>query len=445
MEISVENTGPLGRKMTVQLPAEQIDTKVEGRIKEMSRHVRLKGFRPGKVPMRVLQQRFGKQVRQEIVGELIQESFQQALVEQNLRPASSPEIDATEEDDKGGLEYTASFDVFPEIESLDVSDMQVEKPVAEVTDKDVDNMIETLREQRRTWDTKAGAASEGDLVFFRYGVELEDGRFPEDEDEARAGAVLGHGAFDPGFEAELIGLEAENEKTFELTFTEQAREGALAGKSGKVSVSVEKVQEAVLPEVDEEFMASFGVEEGGLEQFRSEVRQNLERELKQALGRNLRQNVIEQLVERFSELEVPDAMVENEMANLRQRAVAQVEQMGGDPSAVPEAEAFRDQANQRVRGALLVSEVARHAEIEVDMGRVRDRVNDIAATYEDPQAVINIYYQREELLSSIQNMVLEEQAVEWVVEQAQVKEVEKSFDAVMNRVAEEPDSATADV
>lgn len=441
MEVSVENTSQLGRKMTVQLPAEEVDAKVEGRIKEMGQHVRLKGFRPGRVPFKVLRQRFGRQVRQEVVGELIQESFQRAVSEQNLRPASSPEISAEDDQSAGGLQYTASFEVIPELDSLDLSRLEIERPVAEVTEGDIDGMIQTLREQRRTWMDKEAAAEEGDLVFFRYQAELEDGRFPEDEADARAGAVLGHGAFDLNFEKALVGARVGDEKEFEVIFTDEARESDLAGRAATVSASVEKVQKSELPAVDEEFMASFGVTEGGLDQFRQEVRQNLERELKDAIARNLRQTVIGALVDQFDDLQVPAAMVENEIQSLRQQASAQLQQVGRDASQVPDEEAFRDQARQRVRGGLLVAEVARHAQLEVDMGRVRDRVNEIASTYEDPQAVVNLYYQREDLLGSIQNLVMEQQAVEWVLEQARVTEVKRSFDEIMNRASQDADTA----
>ena len=432
MEISVENTGTLGRKLTVQVPADEIDTKVEGRIREMGQRVRLKGFRPGRVPFKVLQQRYGRQVRREVVGELIQESFQRAVSENNLRPASSPKISTEGDEHQGDLQYVAAFDVYPELEKLDVSKLTIAKPVAEVSDKDVDQMIDTLREQRRSWADKQGKAAEHDLVFFRYTVELPDGRFPAQEEDSRAGAILGHGAFDADFEAALVGTRAGEDKQFDITFGEQAREQALAGKSGKVTVKVEKVQESRLPDVDDAFAESFGVSEGGVEQFRVEVRRNLERELKQATSRRLRENVIEKLIDTFSDIEIPAGMVEQEMAELRRQAQTHLQRVGGDPEQAPELESFRERAERRVRGGLLISEVARHAKLQIDMGRVRDKVNEIASTYEDPQSVAAMYYQREDLLSGLQNLVLEEQTVEWVAEQAKVKEAKQSFSELMN-------------
>ncbi len=434
MEISVENTGTLGRKLTVQVPAEQVDERVDGRIKEMAQHVRLKGFRPGKVPMTVLRQRFGRDVRREIVGQVIQESFQQALVEKKLRPASPPSIDTDEGKAGVDLSYTASFDIMPELESLDVTSLKLERPVASVGDEDVDAMIETLRQQRRSWSDKEGAAVDGDLAFFSFNVDLGDGeRFPaEGEEDARAGAILGQGAFDAAFEAELIGKAGDDEVTFDCTFSETARETALAGKTGKVACKLERVQEAMLPEVDEEFIQSFGIESGDQDSFREEVRQNLDRELRQAVSRRVRQSVVDSLIEAYPDLTVPEAMVEQEAGSMREQARQQLQQAGGDPDQAPGADAFREQAEKRVRAALLITEVARHAELEVDMGRVRDMVNEVASTYDDPQAVVQLYYEREDLLSGIQNVVIEEQAVEWVMEEANVEERTLSFDEIMN-------------
>ncbi|MEM9303800.1 MAG: trigger factor [Pseudomonadota bacterium] len=440
MDISVENTGDLGRKVTVQVPSDQIDSKVDGRLREMAQHVRLKGFRPGKVPFKVLQQRFGREVRNEIVGQVIEESFRQALVEKQLRPASTPSIEPVGLDGGADLSFTASFEVFPEIAELKVEALDIERVDAEVGDGDVDAMIETLREQRRSWDDKAddAKAGDGDLSFFFFRVTFEDGStYPDGDEDGRAGAILGQGAFDAGFEGKLVGLGKGDEFEFDLDFDENARDAELAGKKGAVKGNVERVQQATIPEVDDEFMQSFGVESGEMNDFREEVRSNLERELKQALSRSLRSNVIAGLIEQYDDLAIPSGMIDQEMGAMHQQAQAQIQQMGGDPSQAPAPDAFREQAEKRVRGALVISEVSRHAALEVDMGRVRDMVNEIASTYDDPQAVAQIYYEREDLLQNVQNVVLEEQAVEWVIDRANVSDVTKSFDDVMNRAKEE--------
>ncbi len=430
MQVSVENTSKLGRKVTVQVPSDVVNQKVGDRMRDLSQKVRMKGFRPGKVPVKIIEQRYGKQVREEIVGELVNEKLREAIVENDLRPVSVPPVDIDDSKDDETIEFSASFDVFPEVENLNVEKIEIEKMVAEVTDKDVDNMIETLREQRRSWETVERAAKEEDLAFFQYSLETEDGRIPA-EDAERAGVVIGTGIFDEGFEKQLVGNKAGDEFEFDITFGDDTRNKELAGKSGKASVKLEKIQESVLPEVDEEFAKAFGVEEGGMEQFRDEVRSNMARELKQVLSRAFRAATLEQLVATHSDLEIPAAMLENEMTVLHNQARENASRQGEDVEAVAEKESFREQAERRVRAALLVSEVARHAELKVDGGRVRDLVNEIASTYESPEQIVQLYYSNEELMANVQNIVLEEQAAEWVAEQAKVVEVEKNFKEVM--------------
>lgn len=431
MEFSVEKTGDLGRKLTVTIPSEEIETKVSGRFSELGKNVRLKGFRPGKVPARVIEQRFGRQVRQEVVGDLIQKGFEQAVSEEKLRPATRPEIDFDLPPPQSDMSFTASFEVLPELEDIDVSGLAIEKPVAEVTDADVDAMVETLREQRRQWETVERAAEEGDLAFFRFSADYDGGRFPENEDDHRAGAVLGRGGFDAEFERALIGLSAGEDKSFDLTFSEQARETALAGKAAKVSVHVEKVQESVLPELNDAFFAAFGVE-GGEAKFREEVRGNMQRELKAMLTRRLRNDTLKALNESYSSLELPAGLVEQEAEDLRQRALKRAAEHGIAESEVPAADEFREQAEQRVRSMILVGEIARLGEIKIDGGRVRDLVNDVASTYEDSEAVAAMYYNNPNMLASMQNVVLEEQVVEWVLERAAVTEKSMSFDEIMH-------------
>lgn len=430
MQVSLEHTSSLGRKLTVQVPSGDIEDKVTHRIRDLGRQVRLKGFRPGKVPFKVLEKRYGQQVRQEVVGELIQQSFQDAVSKENLRPVAMPEIAAQPPEPNKDLEFTASFEVYPELEQFQVEDMEVERITCDVTDVDVDQMIETLREQRQTWSDADRAAGDGDLVFFHFFVEGDEGRFPA-ENEERAGAILGRGAFDAEFEKKLVGVKANDEKTFKVAFSPEFRESSLAGRKGKASVRIEKVQEAVKPEVDEEFAASFGVTEGGLDTFRTDVRRNMERELKSALSRRLRASVLERLVDTFSDLEAPAAMIDAEAESMARNAQEQAQRMGIEAPPATSATDFREQAERRVRAALLVSEVARHGKLEVDAGRVRDMVTDIASTYENPQAIANLYYGDEQMLANVQNVVLEEQAVEWVVEKAKVVDKAMSFEEVM--------------
>ena len=430
MQVSLENIGNLGRKLTVQVPAVEIEEKITGRIRDLGKQVKLKGFRPGRVPFKVLEKRYGRQVRSEVVGEVIQQYFEDAINQEQLRPASQPEISTEPPKLDQDLEFTAAFDVFPELEKLDVTGIKIEQLEAEVVAADVDNMIETLREQRRTWDDVDRAAGDSDLVFFSYSVESDQRRIPEEAQE-RAGAILGSGAFDADFEAQLLGMSSGDEKDFDASFKADFRVEALAGLKGKASVKIEKVQASRMPEVDEDFAASFGVSDGGLEAFRENVKENMDRELKQAVSRLLRGEVLNKLVANFDQLEVPASMIEAETLNLQQQAQQQAEQMGLTDPELPPADTFKEKAEHRVRAAVLVGEVARHAKLQVDAGRVRDMVNEISSTYESPPAIVSLYYSDEKLLSNVQNVVLEEQAVEWVLERAKVKTRSASFSEVM--------------
>ncbi len=434
MQVSVENTGALSRKLTVALPAQEIEGKVSGKMQDLKRQVRLKGFRPGKVPMTVIEKRFGTQVRAEVVDELVNQSFQQALSQENLRVASAPQIDAQPPERDVDFTYTAEFDVFPELEELALGELEIEKPTAEVTNEDVDNMIETLRRQRQSWDEVERPATEGDLVFFHFRFEGDGETFPE-EGEERAGAILGNGAFDASIEAELSGMAADAEKTSELTLAENFQIESLAGKTGNLSLRVEKVQAPTLPEVDEDFIKGFGVSEGGMDQFRSDVRDNLERELKQTISRVMRAGVMNRLVEKYPEMAVPASMIEQEQQAMAQTAQRQLQQAGQADAELPDPSGFAEAAERRVRAAMLVSEVARHNSLSVDGARVQETIQEIASTYEDPAAVVNLYYSDENLLNNVQNLVLEEQAVDCVLEQANVTETPVSFDELMNRAS----------
>ncbi|MEM9533916.1 MAG: trigger factor [Pseudomonadota bacterium] len=432
MQVSIESTGNLTRRLTVALPAEEINGKVSGKMQDLRRQVRLKGFRPGKVPLTVIEKRFGQQVRQEVLDEMVNQSFQEAVSQEQLRIASAPQIDIESLEQNEDVRYTAEFDVFPELENLELAELEIERPVAEVTDGDVDNMIETLRRQRQRWEDTDRAAVDGDLVFFHYRVEREDGPYPE-EGEERAGAILGNGTFDPTIESLLAGLSTGDEKSDAITFGETFHVEELAGASGQTTVRVEKVQEALLPEVDDEFIAGFGVEEGGLEQFREEVKQNLDRELKQTVSRVMRSGVMNRLLEQYPDLDVPEGMVAQEQQGMVQQAVQRMQQAGQADAPAPDAEQFSDAARRRVKAAVLVTEVARHNNLAVDGTRVRDTIQEIASTYEDPAAVVNLYYSDEKLLGSVQNLVLEEQAVDCVLEQAKVTDTPVTFDELMQQ------------
>ena len=294
MQVSVENIGTLERKLTVKFPAERFETQVSARIAEMGRTVRLKGFRPGKVPTTVIKQRFGDQVRGEVLSDLIGSTLREAVAQEKLQPIANPAIDTTGEPENGEIAYTATFEIMPEFPVVDVAALEISRPMAVVTDADIDKMLETLRQQRRSFDEVDRASAEGDFVMFEYSAEAGDYRFPAEGLE-RAGSVLGSGTLFKALDEALVGRKTGDSFETGIAFPEDFRNAQLAGKNAQVSFSILKVQEPKLPEIDAEFAKLFGIADGDLETFRKEVRANLERELKAALMARLKSEVAEKL------------------------------------------------------------------------------------------------------------------------------------------------------
>ncbi|WP_300615230.1 trigger factor [Dokdonella sp.] len=421
MQVSIENVGSLGRKLTIRLPAERLEDTVRSRIQEMGRTARLKGFRPGKVPTKVIEQRFGGQIRNEALSEMIGSSFQEAVSKEKLRPAVQPAISTTGRPENGEIEYTAEFEVFPEIGKIDVSALEIAKPVASVTDADVDQMIETLRLQRRNWVQVERAAQEGDLVLFEYSAQGDGFRHPAEGND-RVGIVLGSNAYSAELEQLLAGKSAGDEFTSTVQFPEGFRVTTLAGQSAEVAGKAMRVQESQMPPVDETFAASFGVKEGGLERFREDVRANLDRELKNALMGRLKVGVVEKLVEAHADLELPQGMIEHEARLLARQANAP----GADAHV-----AFLPVARRRVAAGLLIAELARQNEIRLDPKRVSEALATIASTYEEPEQVVELYSRDPQLMDALRNRVIEDQVVEWIAEHAKHSEQQLSFNEVM--------------
>ena len=425
MQVSVENVGKLERKLTVKFPAERYESQVSARIAEMGRTVRLKGFRPGKVPTTVIQQRFGAQVRGEVLSDLIGSTLREAFDKENLRPVANPSIDTTGKPENGEIAYTATFEVMPEFPTIDVSTLAIQRPVAEVSDADIEKMIETLRQQRRTFDAVDRASKEGDFVMFEYAAQAGDYRFPADGLE-RAGSVLGSGTLFKALDEALTGRKAGDAFETEIAFPEDFRNAQLAGKSARVNFSIIKVQEPKLPEVDTEFAKLFGIADGDLETFRKEVRANLERELKAALMARLKSEVAEKLATAHAGLDVPKLLVQSEARSMAAGSVPQGQQP--PPQLI---EAAMPIARQRVIAGLLMGEIARKQEIKIDRKRVAEQLAAIASTYEEPEKVIELYNGDPQLMSGLQNRVMEDQVAEWVAEHANTTQLDLSFDDVM--------------
>jgi trigger factor len=425
MQFSVENVGKLERKLTVRFPAERFESQVSARIAEMGRTVRLKGFRPGKVPTAVIQQRFGSQVRGEVLSDLIGSTLREAFEKENLRPVANPSIDTTGKPENGEIAYTATFEVMPEFPEIDVASLEVSRPVAEVTDADIEKMIETLRLQRRSFDAVERASAEGDFVMFEYAATAGDYRFPAEGLE-RAGSVLGSGTLFKALDETLTGRSAGDQFDAEIHFPEDFGNPQLAGKTAQVSFKIVKVQAPNLPEVNEEFAKLFGIADGNLETFRKEVRANLERELKATLMGRLKAEVAEKLADAHGELEVPNMMVQAEARNLAAGSVPRGQQP--PPQLV---EAAMPMARKRVIAGLLMGEIARKQELKIDRKRVAEQLAAIASTYEEPEKVVELYNADPQLMSGLQNRVMEDQVAEWVAEHAKTTDKNLGFDEVM--------------
>jgi trigger factor len=428
MQVSVENVGKLERKVTVRIPADSYESQVKSRIAEVGKTVRLKGFRPGKVPTKVVEQRFGAQIRGEAMNELVRTSFQQAVDQQKLRPAVSPQISTSGEPVDGQIEYTATFEILPEMDKLDVSTLAVTKPQATVEESDVDTMIETLRQQRRSWAAVDHPAQNGDMVLFEIAEKEKD-----DAARERAGTIIGSNAVTKDLEDRLLGHKTGDEFDIDADFPADFRIPALAGRKANVGIKIMRVQESKLPAVDDTFIASFGIGEGGMEKFRADVRANLERELKNVLAVRLKNEVVQKLVDTYPNLDVPETMVTAEANALVQQAQMQAQQQG-QQTAPPDAESLRPLARRRVIAGLLVGELARQNGVRVDSRRVAEALASIASTYEEPERVVELYQRDPQLMSSLQNRVLEDQIAEWVAEHAQVNPQTLSFAEAMRPV-----------
>ena len=328
MQVSIETTSGLERRLTVGVPAERVESEVDNRLKKAAKTVRLAGFRPGKVPMKVMRQRFGAGVRQEVMGEVLSQSFQEAVVQENLRPAGQPSIEPRSLEEGKDLEYVATFEVFPEVEVAEVKDFDVEKPMAEVTEADVDNIIEVFRKQQGSWESVERAAADGDKVNIDY-TGTRDGEEFEGGSAEGSDLELGSGRMIPGFEDGIVGMSAGDEKTLELTFPEDYQSEDLQGAAVEFKVTVNSVTEMVPAPLDEELFAKYGVEEGGEEQFRTEVGENMARELKNAVQSQLKQQVMDAVLGAHDGLEIPKALIAQEVDAMRGQMFQQFGGAGG--------------------------------------------------------------------------------------------------------------------
>jgi len=427
MQVSVENTSAIEKRLKIQVPAEEVKKQIDARLREIGKQVKLKGFRPGRIPFSVLRQRYGPQAQQEVIQQTAQSSLQEAIEQESLRIATNPRLEeAPILDDENGLEINAIIEIFPEIDQIDVAGISIERPEVSVTDDDVSEMLETLKKQKIIWSDVERKPADGDQALIEYIAETDEGTVPE-KGKQRLAVVLGQSGFD-AIEKALRKMSAGDEKDLKLEFPADYREPALAGKKAEVKLTLTHVQEGTLPEIDEEFAKSFGVASGNPDDLQTEIRNNLERELSQAVNTQLKTQLAERLLEMHEDMEVPESIVTNEAHNLLQQMLRGAELEITDEML----EHFRDPARKRVRSGLLLGELARQNEVAIDGAKVRKAIEEIAQTYEEPSEVVQMYYNDQNLLQAIENSVLESQVVDWVVNNAKVTDKAMTFQEAIN-------------
>ena len=426
MQVSVETIGNIDRKMTVAVPAAQVDQEVEKRLKSMAGRVRIDGFRPGKVPFTVVKKRYGESVRYEVVESLLGKTFQQAAGQENLRVAGLPDIDLKTMEAGQDLEYVATFQVYPEIIIAGVETLTIARPVAEVTDADLDKMIEIIRKQNQGWQDTDRAAQVGDMVSVDFAGTLNGEAF-EGGSAQDYSVELGAGRMLKDFEEGLVGMKAGEEKIVDVAFPENYHAENLKGQTAQFKLTMNRVRESVLPVVDGEFIKKFGVEDGSVDTFRAEVRKNMQRELGNTIKAQIKQQVMDGLADLHA-VDVPKALVSDEIRYIREEFS---QSMGGSANNMPD-ELFAPQAERRVKLGLIVGEVIRQHNLQRDPARVDAMLENVAATYEDPQALKDYYRTNRQAMQTIEAAVMEEMIVDWVLEKATVNDETRDFDAVMN-------------
>lgn len=431
MQVSVETTQGLERRMTVALPSEDIDSAVLERLQSLSKTTRMNGFRPGKVPFNVVKKRYEPQVRGEVLGSMINRSYFDAVQQENLRPAGQPDIvpaPSSGDEEEAGFSFVATFEVYPEFEPVFDDSITVTRPLVTIEDGDVDEMLENLRKQRTEYVAVERESANDDQIVIDFVGRIDGEEFDGGKAE-KAPLVLGSNAMIPGFESQLLGLKAGDEKTIKVTFPEEYQAEHLAGKETEFDIKVHEVKESRLPDFDEEMIKSFGIEDGTLESLRADIRKNMERELKQRVESQVKTQVMDGLV-KLNPIDVPSALVAEEIKRQREQLM---QQMPADSdSSMLADELFSEQATRRVQLGLVVGEIIQQKEIKADAAAVRKQIEELASSYQDPQQVIDYYYGNQEMLKNIEGLVLEEAVTAAVLDAATVVDEPTTFKDIMN-------------
>ena len=434
MQTSVEKISAIGRKMSVIVPADQIEQAVQAKLKQLSKRVKIQGFRPGKVPMKIVDQQYRGSATNEVLGDLIQSSLQEALTKEDIVPAVRPDIEPEQLEKGQDFTYVASFDVYPEFEKLDLAGVKILKPVSEVVDDDVEKVIDNMRKQQLTWDEVTRKAKKEDRVIVDF-VGTVDGEEFDGGESKDYPIVIGEGQMLPEFEKGIIGMKAGESKEIEVNFPEDYSK-EMGGKKAIFKIDAKTVSVAKLPELDEEFIKTFGIESGDKEELLKEVRANLETNLETQLSSTLRQRAFDALLEQ-NQTEIPLKMVQEEASRMIQEQKNQMIQQGIDAKLLesfpsPDFEVLRPQAEKRVALGLLMMEIIRKEDLKPDSERVNARIEKMASSYQDPTEFIEYYHNDQQALAQVQSIVLEEQVVDLLLEKADVEAEKVSASDLLN-------------
>jgi len=433
MEVTVEVTQGLERRMTVSIPDNDVESQVEKRLRSIAKTARMEGFRPGKVPFKLIAKQYRGQVTDEVMGDLVQSTFGEALSKESLQPAGGPTLQSRDIKDDNVFEYAVTFEVYPEIEIQNVDKIKVERPAVEIADEDIDKMIDTLRQQQVTWNEVDRASQKDDRVVVGFDGKIDDESFDGGATEGMP-VVLGAGTMLSDFEDNLLGMKAGDEKTFDVVFPDDYHGAAVAGKTAQFTAKVDSVSEPVLPELDDEFVKAFGVDEGGVEKLRSDIRENMQRELDNAVRTRVKNQIMDGLLEQ-NEFDVPNAMVDEEIQRLREATMEDMKRAGNSEMPDMPAAMFEEQARRRIKLGLMVAELVKTNEITPDKDKIDEEIKAVAATYEQSAAVEQAYRGKPELMQGIEAVVIENQVVDMLLDQVDLNDVEKGFyDVVQSRV-----------
>jgi trigger factor len=432
MQVSIESLEGLQRKLTIQVPSDMIATAIDKKLKKLSKTVKMDGFRPGKVPVSVVKQAYGAQVRQEVIGDVIESSYHEAILQEKLRPAGMPEIlPISDAEDKDGIAYSATVEVYPEITSVELESLEIEKPIADISEDDMDNMIKKLSEQRKEWNEVDRAAADGDQVTCNFDGKIDGEAFTGGSGKDMA-VEIGSGQMLKEFEDGLSGMSKDEEKTIDVNFPEDYHGKDVAGKTAQFTLNVIKVSESSIPELNEELIKSFGVEDGNIDTFKLDIKQNMEKELGQKIKTTLKNTVMAALLEK-NEVLAPKALVAEEISNLKQQMAQNMGQGAEkmDTSNFPD-DLFEAEGTKRVQLGLLVGELIKLEGIKLDQTRFDSTLQEMAASYEQPKQVLEYYTSNKEARVGLEGMVLEDQVVDHILAKAKVSEKKTNFDGLMN-------------